>query len=271
MATYYIATTGNDTTGNGTVGNPWATFAKFLSSSVAGDTVIVGVGTFTWASATIAGRVIVGQGPDKTVFSAAGAQVRWNFSAGTTNPITGIRFTNNLNTTENSSFQWQGGSFSIFTNCIFDNFQVYSSSANGSGGVFNNNGSGVLQFINCLFYSITGNPSGTANVIWRIAGSAQILTTGCTIALYGTGTSQLHYLTSSVNMVYKNTIAANYGSSMGSHVFLTPTATYSCFYGLTSPPTGTGVITTDPLLVDGQNGNLNLRPGSPCIDTGTLS
>jgi hypothetical protein len=30
------------------------------------------------------------------------------------------------------------------------------------------------------------------------------------------------------------------------------------------------VITTDPLFVDAANSNFNLRPTSPCIDTGVI-
>ncbi len=46
MATYYVATTGNDTTGNGSTGNRWATISKALATVVAGDTVNVGTGTY---------------------------------------------------------------------------------------------------------------------------------------------------------------------------------------------------------------------------------
>ena len=48
------------------------------------------------------------------------------------------------------------------------------------------------------------------------------------------------------------------------------TATYTDFYQVTSAPSGIGNITSDPLFVDAANGNFNLRPASPCIDTGTL-
>jgi hypothetical protein len=42
MATYYVATTGNDTTGDGSSGNPWATPGKGAASATsAGDIVYV--------------------------------------------------------------------------------------------------------------------------------------------------------------------------------------------------------------------------------------
>jgi parallel beta-helix repeat protein len=49
MATWYIATTGNDSTGNGTIGNPWATFTKAITNNAslaAGDMVLPAAGTY---------------------------------------------------------------------------------------------------------------------------------------------------------------------------------------------------------------------------------
>lgn len=45
-ATYYVATTGNDTTGNGSEGNPWRTIQKAANTVVAGDTVNVAAGRY---------------------------------------------------------------------------------------------------------------------------------------------------------------------------------------------------------------------------------
>lgn len=41
MATYYVATTGNDTTGDGSSGNPWRTPGKAAGTAVAGDVVFI--------------------------------------------------------------------------------------------------------------------------------------------------------------------------------------------------------------------------------------
>lgn len=46
-ATYYVATTGNDTTGTGAVGSPWRTIGKSVTVATAGDTVNIAAGTFT--------------------------------------------------------------------------------------------------------------------------------------------------------------------------------------------------------------------------------
>ena len=45
-ATYYVATTGNDTTGDGSIGTPWRTVQKAANTVVAGDTVNVRAGNY---------------------------------------------------------------------------------------------------------------------------------------------------------------------------------------------------------------------------------
>lgn len=53
-ATYYIATTGDDTTGNGSIETPWRTFQKAANMVAAGDTVYARGGTYQeyWTEST---------------------------------------------------------------------------------------------------------------------------------------------------------------------------------------------------------------------------
>lgn len=46
MAIIYVRTTGNDTTGNGLTGAPYKTLVKALTVAVAGDTILMGAGTY---------------------------------------------------------------------------------------------------------------------------------------------------------------------------------------------------------------------------------
>jgi hypothetical protein len=75
MATYYIATTGNDTTGDGSVGTPWATFSKALDEVSNGDTVVVDGGTYT--------------GADNCYLDYDVANITWQVATGETATIDG--------------------------------------------------------------------------------------------------------------------------------------------------------------------------------------
>ena len=57
--TWYVNTTGNDTTGAGSAGNPWKTITHSLTQVSAGDTIIVGPGTYLeWTGAVSAGCAV---------------------------------------------------------------------------------------------------------------------------------------------------------------------------------------------------------------------
>ena len=80
----------------------------------------------------------------------------------------------------------------------------------------------------------------------------------------------------SATLTWKNNIvyaAASTPFYVGAYTFGSPTVSYNCHYNITSVPSGTGNITTDPLFVDAANGAFGLRNNgvdiiSPCIDTG---
>jgi len=64
------------------------------------------------------------------------------------------------------------------------------------------------------------------------------------------------------NIFYTGT-ARSFGGAVG-------TFNNNSTYNFTSVPAGTNNITADPLFVDAANANFNLRPSSPCLDTGIL-
>lgn len=80
MATYYVATTGNDTTGDGSAGNPWLTLTKAESSASNNDTVHVGAGIFeaatyftfakaiTWVGAGMASTILRGNNSSRVIY-----------------------------------------------------------------------------------------------------------------------------------------------------------------------------------------------------------
>lgn len=79
--------------------------------------------------------------------------------------------------------------------------------------------------------------------------------------------------------VSKNNILSTDDSSPGSHSVQTQqaypaTMNNSCFFQFDinqNASGGTGNVFTDPMYVDAANGDLRLRPNSPCINAGTAS
>ena len=289
MATYYIATTGNDTTGNGSESTPWATFAKFLSSSASGDTCIIAAGTYTWATATVANRTVQAATGAAVIFDGAGAIVKWTMSGTVT--VTEITFEDayaNNDVNRSAIFTYGAATTATFTRCIFTDCVLRPISS--LGGLFGNSGTAdvggnvAATFVSCTFKALTCD---TGYSQWLVgcrmtASVARTFTytfTSCVLYFATTSPLPLNLLFSKQNdanvtmtVTVKNTIIVNaLGSTLtwGSGTF-TSDCTYSDLVALTSAPSGTGNITSDPLFVDAAGGVFDLRPTSPCLGSGTL-
>lgn len=276
MATYYIATTGNDTTGDGSSGNPWLTISKAHTAASSGDTVMVAAGTYTWTDQTFTKSLtIIGAGITQTVFNGGGAAIRWTLGAYTLS-VSGIKFTGSL-LSNNGVFIVVTDTILIMENCLFSGLTINASTL---GGIIGING-GVVPISITLTSCIFDNCKNSGNALIGVrswTGTHTVTITGCTI-IFTDATAACDYLftfqsaTSALSIVMKNTIVYNTtGTTIATINEGSPTitATYCDFYTITSSPTGTGVITSDPLFVDAANGDFHLRPSSPCINTGTL-
>lgn len=298
MTTWYIATTGNDTTGNGTSGNPYLTIGKCVSVGASGDTISVASGTYTWASVNFAGKAftITAQTNGGPIFDGGGAQILWQDlgTAGQTRTftVTGVEFKNAIPTasaTYSIFCAMNGGGNSIwnFNNCIFRDIKV---DGNGdAGGLFGQSvgGGSWINAIctNCLFDNIARkNPaySTAAAIVHQrasvtAAGGFQFI--NCTFYFNQTGLDNLtNFITgqgtpsAATSLIIKNCPMYNAGTAFtfyGNSWSSGATVSYSACNGFTSPPTGTGVITLDPLLVDPANDIFRLKPSSPCRGAGT--
>lgn len=282
MATYYIATTGNDSTGAGTSGNPWLTLSKAYTSSTSGDTISIAAGTYTFATASMStGRTLTPSGA--VVFDAASvSDVHWkiggDWTIGTTSTANTITFKNgNLSNTAIYCFigytNVSGAAGTCtFNNCIFRDTYVRSNSGS-YGGLIGNfaAASSTFNLNNCLIYNIYPQAGGTAgkiftrdNLTFNLKNtiiSFTSLTDNFTVCKEDSST-KINYTNS---IVYNGT--AKTVNSVSSAIC---TATYSCFYAITGSPTGTGVITSDPLLVSPSGANFELQVSSPCLDTGII-
>lgn len=282
MPTYYInADTGNDTTGNGSSGTPWKTFAKGLTSSTTGDTLYLQSATatynFMYQSGSYAGgsytaRIIQGQSSSTVVFDGAGGSSIFHFSGNWS--FSDVTFQNVVSSSTYGVFGYSNQSsldgVCTFNRCIFKNITISGGGGYGQGftSTYSNDGNGWV-FNTCSFYNIKNTTAPKSFFGGNATNTLSLI--NCTIAITDTSNYPTTLFDNTVSLTVKNTIIANF--SGGTVNFGSPTVvsnTYNDFYLMTSAPSGSNNITTDPLLVDAVNGNLNLRPTSPCIDTGTL-
>lgn len=282
MATYYISPTGNDTTGNGSSGNPWATISKAVTGSASGDVIVCASGTYTWtAQSFISNRTIVAATPGGAIFDGASATFQWRLTgSNVTVSVTGLVFQNATSPNYGSFDTGNTYTSSVwnFINCKFKNITVPT-----KGGVIELGYQTITPSCactGCIFENITGNAVDRQGLFaWRSAGTGPgtFTITNCVIYISAWAVSVYVGIISggsdmAVNV--KNTIiynakgsALNWESIQGSPVV---SYSYSDAYLMTGMPSGVGNITSDPLFVDVPNDNFALRPGSPCLDVGSL-
>ena len=293
MPTIYIATTGNDTTGNGTEGSPYLTKQKAHDVASSGDTIQCAAGTYAAETFTITKTITVQgatgyTGEPTTIFNGAADYVN----------ITGDGITvifNDCKMTSQSQLSHSDAGWCHVTNttvlntlnlvrCVFRG-QIIEMDGAGRGGIVHmgNPGGGnagiTVNFTNCLFDSQVVNTNNSTDGFLVSAGANSgtltLTFTGCTW-YFATGTVPTNLIKApfmgmtitSKNSIWNNASGTNIAWKGGE----TATSSYSCFYtNWTDLPTlGTGDIQVDPLFISPSTQNFNLRPTSPCIDTGVL-
>lgn len=279
MAEYFInADTGDDIGGDGSVGNPWETFAKANTEASNGDTVNVmaATATYAFASLTIKALIVQGASAATSVFDGGGAAAKWDLNdVGVSVVLNDLTFRNATTVADGGCFRLFGGTDNSWTfeRCITTDMDIIAGGPVRKGGLiqFKNTGSGCsFTLIACAISNIV--ISGTHGyIVSNSDGNADntIDITGCSIYLKESGATQVTSITKApMTVTWKNSIVMDKVSiAIGNS---TNVATYSDFHNVTGSPAGTGVITVDPLFVDPDNENFNLRPASPCIDTGVL-
>lgn len=292
MATIYLnMDSGNDTTGTGAIGAPYKTFAKFLTVYSAGDTCYLqtSVAYYAFLSATIDKNcTITGQSKTGVVLDGTGGRPQWGMKNATIS-VSNITFYNAYTggTGTYGMFSPSGNTSNTtvtFTECDFKDIHAGSHIL---AGITGNLAIGVGTVVSFTFHKCKWfryEMMGTSSVFFAQRTGAvatfNLTFTECTVDFKATATGYFYYLDNlaagTVTQNIKNCIFTvragnmNWRLIFGSSTF---TTTYTTYYGMTSVHASitsqTGVSQTDPLLVDPDNENFNLRQTSTKIDAGT--
>lgn len=282
---YYInADTGNNSTGNGTSGNPWLTIAKAVSSSSTGDTINLQTAVATYPYSSWDGRNLVGAGISNSIVDCGGSATVMTYATDTS--MSNLTFQNVAGTPYIFVTQANSITFTA-TNIKFTNIQLDISNESQTGIWRNRAGNGTAYtggtcvITACVFNDITGSGSATHGGIFKVANASwayQVI--NCTIYINTGGVNTLpdvfhSYDGGTATALIKNTIVLN---TSGNTVSLfttqfsgafTKSGSNNAYYtNISNQYLGGNDVTADPKLVDPANGNFNLRPSSPCKNTG---
>lgn len=304
MATVYLSPTGSDSNTYAQAQNPatpWLSMTKVQASATTGDTVVCAAGTYLTPitaklsltkSFTVVGAALVNGLPttifDFTAYCATPfGTVQYNAISNTAlQTWSNVMFQNYVVQNTNYGALLTPTANWTFTNGVWRNNVTQIPASNYGGLILVGAANTTITLNSCVFYGCTGF-TGTGTGQGYISArdgvvSCTVITNNCTfesrtassdrygnIFYWGGGVG---YLLTAKNNIYNNVtgqtvnFASNTlgaGSSSNSSDRYNLTLTYE-------PAGGTGNITSDPLLVNGANGNFNTRPSSPCRGVGTL-
>ncbi|GMW00927.1 MAG: hypothetical protein AMXMBFR84_20640 [Candidatus Hydrogenedentota bacterium] len=166
-------------------------------------------------------------------------------------------FINNVGITMGGAMSNLNGSAPVVTSCQF----LLNQAAALGGAMFN--GTSTVTLTNCVFaYGIAYSAAGG---VYNAASSVDIL--NCVFyANYVAGTGGAIVDDGTDTRIVNTIFRSNEATASDVDITGVVDITYSCTQ---SGIPGIGNIVANPLFVDELDGNFQLRPGSPCIDTGT--
>jgi|11_taG_2_1085331.scaffolds.fasta_scaffold16308_2 hypothetical protein len=271
MATVYIKP--GSGSGSGTLADPYYYDQLSTAETAAGTdgTVLFTDGEYDNSITFDAGRKYESLNPQGAVIGNATATGIVLETVGNTNnngtdawSIKNFKFYNTrfrFNKNQSGTSNVFSGNTVITTSTVTANYGdvgVYDSYSAGSGGVqFHNNST--------LYRSVAGDGKP-----FRYIDTFDIK--NCTFAFLFADSTERSIDGNAFPSDMKNIIFySNNVSAFPSSKSLNTKATFSCFFQCNTDNTSSGTnINNDPLFIDLENGDLRLRPGSPCISAGTV-
>jgi hypothetical protein len=264
-------------TESGTVDEPYNTIGEAMTAASDGGVIAIKDGTHNVTQITMPKSLtFVGESTNGAILQTSGS----NYGASINARNTGYAIT--LETlkiehggTNNSYGLIHAGNTSTatvtVTNCIISTTSAYLSNASLVYGTFsfNNaaNGPGLVCTDTVL---ITGATSTGGFGCYIMPHSLDMQR--CSIYLHSTSVTTKFTVNASQhqNSTFKNNIV--YGAGNNEVFNFTPTsASNNCYHNTGISSGNGGTVFADPQFVDPTNGDLRLRPSSPCIGAGTAS
>jgi len=280
MATYYIDPGGTNSGPGTSPAAPWLTIQYAITNSTTGDTIVLAAGTYTQsANLALSARTYRGAGYASTIIDFASGNYRLILN-GTAITIESLQIANITRTDEEMCVVNQVSNAIVTFNYVW--FKALVCGVNRGvlslDGTFGSNPS-TMTLVSCLFTGCSKRTTTSTSGHVAITSASSIATLinciiysdpasaalGCTV-VWSLGNSGRKYILK--NCIIRSTASVGFGNS--SDVY-TGSAT-NAISGYTTVPAGAAAtITADPLFYDTANNNFDLRPTSPCLNTGTLA
>lgn len=276
MADHYFAVTGSGSGTGADADNPQTYSTTNLntaeSNASAGDTIFFLPGSYgtppafepdkddiTYQSTELHGAVFTHASPTDSTILSLGSASRNGLSLIGFKFVDCGRFQSRTTFTSTTAHTVKQNLFIQNTAITYGNIGILEGYSSTSATVFTDN-------------AVVANFDGGGRLLryvgpWTIERNSFDITTANVTSLTADGSTPVV-----PNDMKNNIWKSNDASVFSTQVALNANSTNSCFYQMGSHNAATGTnIEADPLFVDGSNGDLRLRPSSPCINAGTAS